>query len=207
MLDMEECGHCDESFSSKIEKLEHELDEHEEEISGHDRSDKKSELNKLREKNQASKQKRTRKLRYGIMGLIALGLISGAGYWASQNLDTGPQRTINASLGIGEPVHWHAEYELTVCGKDQVLQGGPQEAHTHGEKTLHLEGIRRSREEAELDWIVDNLGGELEEDSIMGQENCNGEPANLTVEVDGEEIEDHLSYVPRDGDSLRITYG
>ncbi|MFB6158513.1 MAG: hypothetical protein ABEJ95_02515 [Candidatus Nanohalobium sp.] len=46
----EECGYCDKDFSEEKERLEHELDEHEEEMSSHDKSDKKSELNKLQQK-------------------------------------------------------------------------------------------------------------------------------------------------------------
>lgn len=202
---MTECDYCDEEFSNKKERLEHELESHEDDMSSHDQGQKKSELNKLQQKQQTSKHVRKKQVKYGAIGAILLAVIAGGGVLALQN--SGSPGATNSSIGVGEPVHWHADYQITVCGEDQILRGGPVTAHTHGETTFHLEGVRTSKEQAQLDWIVDTLGGELEEDSIMGREDCNGEPANLTVEVNGNEIEDHLSYVPRDGDFISITYG
>lgn len=202
---MAECDYCSEDFSSDKERLEHELEEHGDEMSSHDKSDKKTELNKLQQQKQTSKHNKKKKLQFAGIGIVLLGLVAGGGFWASQNIETGPSAT-NASIGVGEPVHWHADYRLTVCGQEQVLQGGPTAAHTHGQNTFHLEGVRQSKEEAQLDWIVDQLGGQLEENSIMGRDGCNGEPANLTVTVNGEKVEDHMTYIPRDGDMIRIDY-
>lgn len=203
---MTECKYCDKDFSGKKERLEHELDEHSEEISGHDRSEKKSELNKLQQKKQTTKHRRRKKLQYGTVAAVLLGLVAAGGMFAYQNADTLRGQT-NASIGVGNPVHWHADYQITVCGEEQVLSGGPTAAHTHGQTTFHLEGVRESEEQAQLDWIVDQLGGQLEENSIMGRDGCNGEPANLTVTVNGDEVENHLEYIPRDGDFIRINYG
>lgn len=200
---MSDCKYCDKDFSSKRKKLEHELDEHDSEMSSHEKSDKKSELNKLEQQEQTSKHNRKKKLRFAGIGVLLLGLVAGGGLWASQNMDLGGRTS--SSTAVGQPVHWHADYRITVCGEEKVLSGGPTEAHTHGEKTFHLEGVR-TEEQAQLDWIVDSLGGELEEDSIMGKEGCNGEPANLTVKANGKEVEDHMNFVPRDGDSIRIDY-
>ncbi|MFB6158512.1 MAG: hypothetical protein ABEJ95_02510 [Candidatus Nanohalobium sp.] len=80
-------------------------------------------------------------------------------------------------------------------------------AHTHGQSKFHLEGVRNKREQATLEWIVDALGGKLENDSIMGKTSCNGEPANLTVKVNGQELENPLNYVVQDGDNIKIKYG
>jgi len=201
---MANCKYCDKDFSGKKEKLEHELDEHNNEMSGHEKSDKKSKLNKIQQQTQTSKHNKRKNLEYGLIGIIVLGLVGGGGYYASQTLDF--SRNIDESNGVGTPVHWHADYQITVCGEEQVLRGGPTEAHTHGQTTFHLEGVRNSQEQTQLDWIVDSLGGELEENSIMGRASCNGETANLTVEANGEEIEDHLNYIPRDGDFIRIDY-
>lgn len=205
---MSDCKYCDEEFSSKKEKLEHEMEEHGEEMSGHDKEEKKSELNKLQQQEQTSKHKKRRKIKYTAIGVILLGLIGSGGLYAVNTFDIGggPELT-NETLGIGTPVHWHADYQLEVCGQDEILRGGPLKAHTHGEETFHMEGVRQNREEATLDWIVDSLGGELEENSIMGRDECDGEPANLTVEANGEVIEDHLNYIPRNGDVISINYG
>jgi hypothetical protein len=203
---MSDCKYCDEEFSSKKGKLEHELDEHGDEMSSHEKSEKKSELNKLEQQEQTSKHNKKKKLQYGAVGILLLGVVAGGGLYAVQNIEVGPAMT-NESLGIGQPVHWHADYQITVCGEDRILEGGPMKAHTHGQTTFHLEGVRQNKEEATLDWIVDRLGGQLEENSIMGRENCSGEPANLTVTVNGNEVEDHMNLVPRNGDFIRINYG
>ena len=77
-------------------------------------------------------------------------------------------------------------------------------AHTHGQSQFHLEGVRTSEEQATLDGIVDSLGGQLENNSVMGQTSCNGEPAELTVKANGQELENPLTYIPRDGDNIVI---
>jgi len=38
----------------------------------------------------------------------------------------------------------------------------------------------------------------------MGQSQCNGEPAKLTVKANGKELGDPLSYIIRDEDNIRI---
>lgn len=202
---MSGCSYCDKDMSSEKENLEHELKEHIEEMSSHEKSDKKSKLNKLEHKSKTRKNNRRKKLQFAGIGVLFVGLVAGAGFFGYQNTDLFSPST-NASIGVGEPVHWHAEYQISVCGEDRVLQGGPVQAHTHGETTFHMEGVRESGKQAKLDWVVDSLGGELEENSIMGKDSCKGEPADLTVKANGKEIKDHLNYVPRDGDFIRIEY-
>lgn len=51
---------------------------------------------------------------------------------------------------------------------------------------------------------MDSLGGELENNSIMGQTTCNGEPAELTVKANGEKLKNPLSYIPKDRDNIVI---
>jgi hypothetical protein len=203
---MVDCDYCDEEFSSKKERLDHELDEHEDEMTGHEKSDKKSDLNKLEQKEQTSKHNRNKKLQYAGIGVLTLLVLGGGGFAFIQQADLGstPPAT-NESIGVGETIHWHADYEINVCGQDRIIQGGPLQAHTHGSSTLHMEGFRESREQGTLDWIIDQLGGELEENSVLGETQCNGEPANLTVTANGDELENHLDYIPRDGDRIEIT--
>lgn len=201
---MVSCSYCDKNFSSEKEKLEHELAEHQEELSSHKRSDKKSRLNKLEQKEKTRKHNRKQKIKYG--GIIAvLGfVVVGGGFLAAQNMDS-TRPVTNSSIGVGEPVHWHADYQITVCGENRVPRGGPMLAHTHGETTFHLEGVRKSEEQATLDWVLDRLGTRFTEDSIYGQTSCNGEPANLTVKANGDLLEDPENYIIRNGDNIRIS--
>lgn len=198
-----DCEYCDEGFSSEKEKLGHELREHKEEMSGHSRSNKKSKLNKLEQKTRNKKHGRKQKAKYGSMAAILGVLVIGGGFLVSQSIaDTRP--ATNSSIGVGEPVHWHASYEITVCGENRIPQNGPMLAHTHGEQRFHLEGVRRNKDQATLDWVLDSLGTEFTEKSIYGQTSCNGEPANLTVQANGEILESPEDYVIKDGDNIRI---
>ncbi|MFB6144742.1 MAG: hypothetical protein ABEJ98_05515 [Candidatus Nanohaloarchaea archaeon] len=203
------CEECDKDFSSELEKLEHELEEHDEELSSHSESKKKKRRNKLQQKKQSDRAAKKQKIKYAAVGVFLVGLVAGGGFYASQNMDF--SRTTNASIGLGEPVHWHADYNLRVCGESKTLRGGPLLAHTHGETRFHLEGVRTSRKQTRLDWIMDQLGGQFSNKGVLGYtepESCPGsdEPGNLTVKVNGNVIETPEDYIVRDGDEIKITY-
>lgn len=200
---MSECSYCDKNFSDKKEKLDHELEKHEDEMSSHEKSDKKSQLNKLNQKIKTKKHNRKQKIKYGGIAAVLGVLIIGGGFLAAQNIDS-TKTVTNSSIGVGEPVHWHASYQITVCGENRIPQGGPMLAHTHGETRFHLEGIRQSKEQATLGWVLESLGTEFSEDSIYGKTSCNGDPANLTVKANGETLENPEDYIIRDGDNIRI---
>jgi len=202
----EECEYCDKEFDSEKDRLEHELEEHEDELSSHAKSDKKSELNKLKEEKKTQKNNRKKKMKLAAAGVFLIGIVAAAGFMAVQNADAlnGIQQR-NESAGVGTPVHWHADYNINVCGQTKILQDGPLIAHTHGQQTFHMEGVRETREEATLEWIVEELSeGEFNSTHIMGQSTCNGEPADLTVEVNGQEQEHPYDYILRDGDIVNI---
>ncbi|MFB6076572.1 MAG: hypothetical protein ABEK12_00380 [Candidatus Nanohaloarchaea archaeon] len=119
--------------------------------------------------------------------------------------------TPTGAASLGTPVHWHADYRITVCGQDRVLADGPLLAHTHGEHTFHMEGTRTRREQATLDWIVDELGGDLSSDSILGYEepeSCPGSdgPGTLTITANGRKFQDPADYIVQDGDRIVIRY-
>lgn len=205
----EQCEYCDEEFDSEKERLEHELDEHEDELSSHARSDKKSELNKLKEQKKTEKNNRKNKIKYAAVGVVLLGVVVGAGAFAAQNADVlnGIQNK-NESAGIGTPVHWHSDYNINICGERRVVEGGPLTAHTHGQSTFHMEGVREERGEATLEGVVETLSGdEFNATHVMGQSTCDGEPAELSVSVNSQELEAPYDYILRDGDVVNIQLG
>ena len=203
---MSSCDYCEEEFSDEESKLDHELIEHEDEMSGHDQSEKKSRLNKLEQEKKAKRNERKKKIKYGSVTAVAAILLAGAAFSVAENLEALEPES-NTTIGIGTPVHWHADYQITVCGDERIPRGGPELAHTHGEKEFHLEGVRTTREEATLDWVLDNLGANFSDTSIYGKSECSGEPANLTVRVNGEPLQEPEDYVIKDGDSIDIELG
>lgn len=202
-MSKKDCEYCRKSFSSNREKLEHELENHGEEISSHEKSDKKSQINKLKQKTKTKRHNRKQKVKYGGIAAVLGALIIGGGFLAAQNIDNTTPAT-NSSIGVGEPVHWHASYQISVCGENRVPRGGPMLAHTHGETQFHLEGVRRNKEQATLDWVLDSLGTDFTEESIYGKTSCNGEPANLTVKANGERLKNPEDYIIRDRDNIGI---
>ena len=205
-----DCSECSEEFSSELSKLQHELDEHGEELSSHAKSQKKEKRNKLQQQKQTKDAVQKKKLKYMALGVLLTGVVAGGGFFAAQSMDF--SRTTNSSIGVGEPVHWHADYDIEVCGEQRILQGGPIQAHTHGESTFHLEGLRNSREQATLDWVVDELGGEFSNKGILGYtepESCPGsnKTGEMTVEANGKTLEDAENYIVRDGDQITNRYG
>lgn len=208
----EECEYCDEEFSSERERLEHEMDEHGENMTSHERDDKKSQLNKIQEKERVAGLKKKRKLRDGAIAAVLLVGLAAGGFFAYQNAGSiGGVQESNATIGVGEPIHWHAPYTIEVCGERRILEGGPKLAHTHGQSKFHLEGVRQNREQATLDWIIDSLGGEFSNTGILGYEepeSCPGtdEPGNLTVVVNGQQLDNPEDYIVKDGDNIVIRY-
>ena len=199
-----ECGNCDEEFKSEKSKLEHELEEHEEDLSSHSKSEKKNKLNKIKEKEKSSKQERNNKIKLA-GGAVLGGLVLAVfGLGVLQLLES-TVPTANESIGVGTPVHWHADYRISVCGQERVVSGGPILAHTHGEKTFHLEGVRERKEQATLGWAMDQLSdGEFNSTHVFGQSTCNGDSANLTVSVNGEKLDNPRDKIIRDGDMVVI---
>lgn len=198
----EECDKCGKEFSNEKEKLEHELDEHGDELSSHDKSDKKNRLNKLEEKQKTKKQNRKQKIKYTGMAAVLGVLVIGGGVFSMENIDT--SMPVNESIGLGEPIHWHADYQITVCGEEKIPRGGPMLAHTHGETRFHLEGVRRNSEQTTLGWVLNSLGVQFSEDSIYGKSSCGGEPADLTFKANGQNLENPGNYTIRDGDRINI---
>lgn len=209
-----DCEFCDESFDSERERLEHELAAHDDELTSHARDEKERKLSKLRDDQTAPSffERHDPKRVIVITGIVLL-LAVGSVYAYQQGFIefNASQPTTDPQKGIGTPVHWHADYQITVCGERQVLQGGPKLAHTHGEQTFHLEGTRTSHEQTTLKWVVNQLGADFSNNGILGHtepESCPGsdEPGNLSVTANGDELDNPANYTIQDGDKIRITY-
>ncbi len=102
------------------------------------------------------------------------------------------------------PVHWHADFEIWVCGEMIDIEDpaglqnyvGESTVHEHGDNRIHMEGVLFEKETAELKEFFEALGGEYGEDTLRiptahgnkawtNGELCNGAPAKWHTFVNG----------------------
>lgn len=116
--------------------------------------------------------------------------------------------------------HWHAAYEVWVCGERQPnfpeWSGG---VNSEGDGLIHIHPFSPSEEGkgAALGKFFEYGGGELTDRTMRppgrsrtsenGDTCPSGAVAQLTVEVNGTRIDDWPGYIPQDGDRIKITFG
>lgn len=133
----------------------------------------------------------------------------------------------------GGPIHWHADYEVWVCGErlDLVDPKFPSNKigtplfHEHNDDRIHVEGTVNNLTDISLEHYFEVIGGDLSSGEIsyltnkgmvhyrQGNTCPNGDIGTLTVLVNGERIgkyQDYIlypdSYVPP-GDCIIIEFG
>ncbi len=117
------------------------------------------------------------------------------------------------------PVHWHADYEIFVCGEKLDLvdptgfanKVGSPLFHEHDDHRIHVEGTVDDVNNVNVGAFFNIVGGEItmtslkypnqvDEDrveliEVQNGDECNGEPAELSVYVNGQKIEDPANYM------------
>jgi hypothetical protein len=111
------------------------------------------------------------------------------------------------------PVHWHADFEIWVCGREIKLsepkglsnKQGVDLMHAHNDNRIHVEGVILDKKQASLGAFFHAVGGSLSSDglkvpadegliSVHNGDKCNEKPANLYVFVNGNLIENPSAY-------------
>lgn len=72
------------------------------------------------------------------------------------------------------PVHWHADFEILICGEKQELPEaeflenkiGTQALHHHNDYRIHVEGTVKELEDVSLDAFFHAIGGDIGETYI-----------------------------------------
>lgn len=113
------------------------------------------------------------------------------------------------------PVHWHADFEIWVCGKEIFIaepksllsnKQGVDLMHAHNDNRIHVEGVILDKKQASLGAFFYAVGGSISSDgikvptdedliSVHEGDRCNEQPAKLYVFVNGNLIENPSSYV------------
>ena len=111
------------------------------------------------------------------------------------------------------PVHWHADFEIWVCGKEIRLaepkglsnKQGVDLMHAHDDNRIHVEGVILDNRQASLGAFFYAIGGSISNDglkvpanegliSIHDGDKCNEKPAKLYVFANGNLIENPAAY-------------
>jgi len=119
--------------------------------------------------------------------------------------------TISLTKG---PVHWHADFEIWVCGNEIKLaepkglsnKQGIDLMHAHNDNRIHVEGVLLDMKAASLGAFFHAIGGSLSSDgikvpadnsllSVHEGDKCNEKPGKLYVFVNGNVISNPSSYV------------
>ena len=131
---------------------------------------------------------------------------------------SGESDLIGSSGGPGLGDHWHASYEVSVCGKVLPPFGGsPGGVHTHGDGLFHIHPRTGSEagSNANLALFFDSVGGTLRDDGLtlpFGETYTNGDlcpdgqPGQFSVTVNGVVQETLSTYAPQDGDEVSIAF-
>ncbi len=108
-----------------------------------------------------------------IFGIIVVVAIASTGYLVGNTV----YLTLTSwSRGL---VHWHADFEIWVCGEKVVLPDptgltnrvGTEEIHHHGDYRIHLEGVMKGREDATLGNFFDAIDLPFSNEKIMNMDN------------------------------------
>jgi hypothetical protein len=122
--------------------------------------------------------------------------------------------TENLQSQTGGPVHWHADYQVHVCGERVDLidpkgfsnKVGTPLFHEHDDDRIHVEGTVMDIPDVNLGNYFKVIGGKLAngtltyptENGTVTKEpgdTCNGEPASLQVYVNGDRIDNYEDYL------------
>ena len=131
------------------------------------------------------------------------------------------------------PVHWHADFEIRVCGNEVKLaepegfsnRQGTSILHAHSDNRIHVEGVLVDKKLASLGNFFYAVGGYIGGDALALKvptdkglmfvhygDNCNGKPGSLYVFVNGRLIDNPADYIisPYEkvppGDRIKIVF-
>jgi hypothetical protein len=144
-----------------------------------------------------------------LVGLLVIAAIGGLSFWVTSGSNSTVMPTQND--------HWHADYQIILCGEkvppQPYSQGG---IHTHGKGQIHIHphSPQTAGRNANLGNFFSSFNGSLTSGKISipmvgtyeNGDNCNGQPGEVVVYVNGEMIENPAKYVIQNGDNVRITF-
>ncbi|MDY6770621.1 MAG: hypothetical protein SV186_01545 [Candidatus Nanohaloarchaea archaeon] len=208
------CDHCDEEFADEREKIEHVLEEHDDEITSHKRDTLKRKRNKLQQpEGSSSDLKRYLKPALGVVAVIAV--VGGLAMSGIVNLDSNPSTSSgDATISPGAPgsAHEHAQFDVVINGNEIPFSRPRYQFGQTRNRYIHFEGgdgqtIHKHATDVTIDFAMDALNMGLTANCIetySGQRYCE-DSGNLTVTVNGQQV-NASTYVIQDGDQITVRY-
>jgi hypothetical protein len=208
------CDHCDSEFGSERAKIEHALDSHEDELSSHKRDKLKRRLNKIDDGANERSFGIPVEVAYVVGGLAIVALAVGGmvygGVLSFDATDTSSPTGRAVDVGPAGTVHQHAPFSVYVNG-DEIDFSRPR--YQLQSDRVHFEAgdgtkIHKHAKGVTIGYALDTLnmglnGTCLEVDS---REYCEDESSDLSVTVNGEEVENPAQHVIQDGQNIVIRY-
>lgn len=209
-----DCEHCEASFTSEKERLEHALDAHRDDMSSHDVDDAKRRLNKLRAEQPSQNNDL---LRIAGMAAIALAVLGGGGYLVFQSglievsSPTGAVSNGGQNVPLGRPgtTHEHMAFSVTVDGERTDFS---QQRYQLQSDHLHFEGgdgstIHKHATGVTIGYTLDTLGMGINASCLEmrdGTTYCEPGDGELSVTAGGEPV--NASYILQDGVPVEIMF-
>ena len=112
--------------------------------------------------------------------VIIAVVIAGGGYGIWRLGKNEPFRNDNAPAATytDAPVHWHAAFEVELCGQKQdfssygaTTHAGSPLLHTHGDGVIHIEGRVIQKQDIALGKFFDGIEVPFDRDRIMNKKN------------------------------------
>lgn len=212
------CDHCDEEFESERERIQHVLDEHDDDINSHERDSLKRELNKF-ETDEGGPSFSVRQYTKPLIGVAAvIGLVGVAFASGLVSFDTGgggePTTGASGDISPGAPgsAHHHAQFDVVVDGQEIDFSQPRYQVGQTQNRYIHFEGgdgqtIHKHATDTTITFALESLDMSLTEDCLTldtGEEYCESE-GNLTVQANGDAV-NASSYVIQEGDTIEVAF-
>lgn len=139
-----------------------------------------------------------------VIGFLVVAALVGAGVYGIRYL----KATTPEALYTAAPVHWHAKFEVELCGQKQDFSSygagsshaGSPLLHTHGDEIVHIEGQVIEKEDIALGKFFDNINVPFDQDRIMDKKNgdeCSaGKPGQVKMLVNDKPNNEFRNYIP-----------
>lgn len=211
-----DCDYCDESFSDELEQVEHTLDAHDDELTGHDTDDLKRKRNRLqREEDDGGSAFPVKTVGFAAL-VVVLVVGGGYGLMASGLLTVekdAPASTGSNTLGAPGSTHEHAQFTVTVNGERIDFSQPRYQASKTQNRYVHFEGgdgvtIHKHATGVTIAYTLESLGFSINETCIStdtGETYCESSGGELSVTVNGQSV-DPTEAVIQDGQTIRVSF-